>query len=138
MERSSHTRFWGLGAELDAHLARLRIALDLQLDRVARFGGGDRGDQGFRVGDGFAIDRGDHVTLPEACFRGRGALGDLADPPSFRNALESLGSQGYREDAAPHDLMRMVVNRHATAGFPQIYILDPDHNIIEINAARLD
>jgi hypothetical protein len=24
------------------------------------------------------------------------------------------------------------------AGFPQIYVLDPDHNVIEINAAKVD
>ena len=56
---------------------------------------------------------------------------------SFRAALEHLESHGYREDS--HDeLSRMKVNRHATAGFPQIYILDPDRNVIEINAATLD
>lgn len=56
---------------------------------------------------------------------------------SFRAALEHLQSHGYREDAQD-DLARMKVNRHATAGFPQIYILDPDRNVIEINAAMLD
>jgi glyoxylase I family protein len=56
---------------------------------------------------------------------------------SFRAALEHLQSKGYREDAED-ELLRMKVNRHATAGFPQIYILDPDRNVIEINAAQLD
>lgn len=56
---------------------------------------------------------------------------------SFREALERLGSLGYREDAAADDPLRIVVNRHATAGFPQIYVLDPDRNVIEINAERL-
>ena len=51
-----------------------------------------------------------------------------------RRALESLG---YAEDAADAGL-RMKLNPRATAGFPQIYILDPDHNVIEINAERLD
>ena len=32
----------------------------------------------------------------------------------------------------------MKVSLRATAGFPQIYILDPDRNVIEINAAALD
>jgi len=32
----------------------------------------------------------------------------------------------------------MIVNPRATAGFPQIYILDPDRHVIEINAAHLD
>ncbi|HLK66147.1 MAG TPA: VOC family protein [Bryobacteraceae bacterium] len=58
--------------------------------------------------------------------------------PSFRDALASLQASGYRDDAPEDDLMRMIVNRQATAGFPQIYILDPDHNVIEINAEHLD
>jgi catechol 2,3-dioxygenase-like lactoylglutathione lyase family enzyme len=56
---------------------------------------------------------------------------------SFRDALEHLESKGYREDARD-EFLRMKVNRHATAGFPQIYILDPDRNVIEINATQLD
>jgi glyoxylase I family protein len=55
---------------------------------------------------------------------------------SFSAALEHLRSKGYREDAQD-ELSRMKVNRHATAGFPQIYILDPDRNVVEINAATL-
>ena len=56
---------------------------------------------------------------------------------SFRAALEFLQSKGYRENP-DDDLMSMKVSPHATAGFPQIYILDPDRNVIEINAAKLD
>ena len=56
---------------------------------------------------------------------------------SYRQALEFLRAQGYREDATD-DLMRMRINPRATAGFPQIYILDPDRNVIEINARELD
>jgi glyoxylase I family protein len=57
---------------------------------------------------------------------------------SYRNALEFLTSKGYREDAADRDLMKMRSNPRATAGFPQIYILDPDRHVIEINAENLD
>jgi glyoxylase I family protein len=32
----------------------------------------------------------------------------------------------------------MIVRPHATEGFPQIYILDPDRHVIEINADQLD
>jgi glyoxylase I family protein len=55
---------------------------------------------------------------------------------SFRDALEFLRSKGYDEKAT--GLMEMKVSPHATAGFPQIYILDPDRNVIEINAEKLD
>jgi catechol 2,3-dioxygenase-like lactoylglutathione lyase family enzyme len=57
---------------------------------------------------------------------------------SYRAAVEFLRSKGYREDAEALDLQRMVLQPHATAGFPQIYILDPDRHIIEINASVLD
>lgn len=58
--------------------------------------------------------------------------------PSYRAALEFLRAKGYREDAGPDDPCRMIVQPHATAGYPQIYICDPDRHVIEINAERLD
>jgi glyoxylase I family protein len=58
--------------------------------------------------------------------------------PSFRAAVEFLRAQGYREDAAPDDPCYMIVQPHPTAGFPQIYICDPDRHVIEINTAALD
>lgn len=56
---------------------------------------------------------------------------------SYQQTVEELRSKGYREDA-DDDLQLMRLQPHATAGFPQIYVLDPDRNIIEINAAQLD
>ena len=58
--------------------------------------------------------------------------------PSFHAALEHLRRVGYDSDAAGDDPLAMKVSPHATAGFPQIYVLDPDRNVIEINAAALD
>jgi catechol 2,3-dioxygenase-like lactoylglutathione lyase family enzyme len=57
---------------------------------------------------------------------------------SYRKTVEFLRSKGYTEDAGELDLKRMKLQPHATAGFPQIYILDPDRNVIEINAETLD
>jgi glyoxylase I family protein len=57
---------------------------------------------------------------------------------SFGETLEYLHSKGYREEGDDLDLMKMIVQPHATAGFPQIYILDPDRHVIEINAEKLD
>jgi glyoxylase I family protein len=51
---------------------------------------------------------------------------------SYREALEFLRSKGYAEDGAGST--RMKVSPHPTAGFPQLYILDPDRHVIEINA----
>ena len=31
-----------------------------------------------------------------------------------------------------------LTNPAGKAGFPQIYVLDPDRNVVEINAERLD
>jgi glyoxylase I family protein len=56
---------------------------------------------------------------------------------SYREVLEFLTSKGYDENATD-PLMKMKCSPHATAGFPQIYILDPDRNVIEINTERLD
>ena len=57
---------------------------------------------------------------------------------SFDAALDQLESKGYDTEANASDPMTMKVSPHATAGFPQIYVLDPDRNVIEINAATLD
>jgi glyoxylase I family protein len=55
----------------------------------------------------------------------------------YRQTVEDLRSKGYREEGAQDEFQRMILQPHATAGFPQIYILDPDRHIIEINAAHL-
>ena len=63
---------------------------------------------------------------------------------SFSGAIAHLESKGYRRTAdrnpAPtaDNPRPMRVNAAGKAGFPQIYILDPDRNVIEINAERED
>ncbi|HXP85519.1 MAG TPA: VOC family protein [Bryobacteraceae bacterium] len=57
---------------------------------------------------------------------------------NYRAAVEFLRSKGYREDADPNDPYYMKVQPHPTAGYPQIYICDPDRHVIEINSERLD
>lgn len=54
----------------------------------------------------------------------------------YWETVEELLSRGYREDSAD-EFRKLIVNPKATAGFPQIYILDPDRHVIEINAASL-
>lgn len=56
---------------------------------------------------------------------------------SYRGALEHLEAKGYRSDA-PDELQRVRPNPSGRAGIPQIHLLDPDRNVIEINAERLD
>jgi glyoxylase I family protein len=56
---------------------------------------------------------------------------------SFKRALAYLESRGFRATTGePGRSMR--VNPTSVAGFPQIHIMDPDRNMIEINAERLD
>lgn len=49
--------------------------------------------------------------------------------------LSHLHSLGYREDAALDDPMWIKASRKPNAGFPQIFVMDPDRHVIEINAA---
>ena len=58
---------------------------------------------------------------------------------SFEEALKHLESMGY-SGTAKDDFKQMKVSPNQSnqgAGFPQIYILDPDRHTIEINAERL-
>ena len=57
---------------------------------------------------------------------------------SFHQTLAFLRSKGYREDADASDLMQLRVLPHPVTGYPQMYIIDPDHHLIEINADALD
>jgi glyoxylase I family protein len=57
--------------------------------------------------------------------------------PEYWPAVEELRSKGYRDEGAEDEFHRMILQPHATAGFPQAYILDPDRHVIEINAASL-
>ena len=56
---------------------------------------------------------------------------------SYRDTRDFLRSKGYHPDASD-EFKKMRENPKATAGFPQLYIMDPDRNIIELNAERLD
>jgi catechol 2,3-dioxygenase-like lactoylglutathione lyase family enzyme len=75
-------------------------------------------DPTFRTGKG--------VTLEDGHFALRAK--------SFPAALAHLESKGCRADGdEPGRSMR--VNTASVTGYPQIHILDPDRNVIEINAA---
>jgi glyoxylase I family protein len=53
----------------------------------------------------------------------------------FDGVLAKLTASGFREDAAEDDPMRIIVRRNGPASFPQLFLLDPDRNIIEVNGA---
>jgi len=56
---------------------------------------------------------------------------------SYRDTVAHLRSRGYREDAAD-ETKRLRENPAGKAGFPQVFILDPDRHVIELNAERVD
>lgn len=58
--------------------------------------------------------------------------------PHYGEAVEFLRSKGYREDFGRDHPMCMILQPHATAGFPQLYICDPDRHVIEINSEKLE
>jgi glyoxylase I family protein len=53
----------------------------------------------------------------------------------FEGILERLMAAGFSEDAPEDDPRRLLVNRSGMAGFLQLYVMDPDRNIIEVNTA---
>lgn len=56
---------------------------------------------------------------------------------SYRETRDYLRSKGFHPEAAD-EFTKMIENPKATAGFPQLYIMDPDRNVIELNAEQLD
>ena len=63
---------------------------------------------------------------------------------SYARAVAYLESKGFRASTDRNPMPTrdnprpMRLSPAGLAGFPQIYVLDPDHNVIEINAATLD
>jgi catechol 2,3-dioxygenase-like lactoylglutathione lyase family enzyme len=85
-----------------------------------------------------------HLIVGEAStFRGEKGI-DSRDVhfavrvPSYREAKEFLESKGYSTEADDRDPLKLKASPRATAGFPQLYILDPDRHVIEVNAEKLD
>ena len=82
---------------------------------------------------------GDLTVYPPGSFRTGNVDGDDCHfafrTDDFDGALAALTAGGFREDAAEDDPMRVIVRRNGPAGFPQLFLLDPDRNIIEINGA---
>ena len=87
---------------------------------------------------------GDYLQLhvldnPEGTFRTGGV--DINDvhfafrTDDFEGVLSRLIANGFSEDAPEADLKRLIVFKTGLAGFAQLYLLDPDRNIVEVNRA---
>ncbi len=57
---------------------------------------------------------------------------------SFWATLEHLRGRGYREEAGEGDPKRVLALPRSVVGYPQLYVLDPDRHLIELNAESLD
>jgi catechol 2,3-dioxygenase-like lactoylglutathione lyase family enzyme len=53
----------------------------------------------------------------------------------FEATLKHLNAKGYRDDAADGDPKRLVLRLNGPAPYLQVYLLDPDNHLIEINNA---
>lgn len=88
-------------------------------------------------------DRDIHLIVVATPALNRDRKLDMADGhlalrvESFSEALAHLEANGFRADAQdPTRALRLTID--GPTGFPQIHLMDPDRNIIEINAARMD
>ena len=55
----------------------------------------------------------------------------------FDGMVARLESAGFSANLPEGDLKGMLILREGISGFPQLYVLDPDRNTIEINAAPM-
>ena len=81
------------------------------------------------------------VDYPAGTYRGKSTIDNndihfALRVSNFDETLLLLNGKGFREDLPEGDAKRMMVKRTGPAGFPQIYLLDPDGHVLEINAAR--
>ena len=55
----------------------------------------------------------------------------------FEAMVEKLASHGFNETLPKDDPKSILVLREGLAGFPQLYLLDPDRHTIEVNSAPM-
>ena len=56
---------------------------------------------------------------------------------SYRETRDFLHSIGFHPEA-DDEFKKMKESPKSVAGWPQLYIMDPDRNVIELNAEQLD
>ncbi len=90
----------------------------------------------------FAVgDRQIHVVVhPKAHFRALKSVDNddihfALHVSDFEATHALLGSHGYSAERPAEDPKRLILKRTGLAGFPQLFVMDPDRNIIEINQA---
>jgi catechol 2,3-dioxygenase-like lactoylglutathione lyase family enzyme len=88
-------------------------------------------------------DRQIHLVLnPSGTYRNSASI-DIADvhfafwTDDFEGMVARIESAGFSATLPENHIKRMLVAREGIAGFPQLYLLDPDFNTIEVNAAPM-
>ena len=88
-------------------------------------------------------DRQVHLVLNESGTYRVTTSPDMADvhfafrTDDFEGMVERLNAAGFSDDLPENDRKRILIVREGLAGFPQLYLLDPDLNTIEVNAAPM-
>lgn len=57
---------------------------------------------------------------------------------SYSETVGWLQAKGFCEHAPDNDIRKMILKPDSITGYAQIYILDPDRNVIEFNCEALD
>ncbi len=92
----------------------------------------------YRVGDGQL-----HLIVSDSSTFREGKAVDPQDihvalrVPSYSETRRFLHSKGFHPEA-DDEVKKTIENPRGTAGWPQLYIMDPDRNVIELNAEQLD
>ncbi|NRG17966.1 VOC family protein [Rhizobiales bacterium] len=82
------------------------------------------------------------VANPSGTYRTTPSI-DIADvhfafwTDDFEGMVTRLERAGFSAALPEGDAKRMLLSRDGVAGFPQLYVLDPDLNTIEVNAAPM-
>lgn len=80
------------------------------------------------------------ILYPQGTYRANEAIDNNDVHFSFHTRdfyaiLDHLLAQGFHEGPDENDPMRLYVLRDGPAGFPQLYLRDPDRNVVEVNGA---
>ncbi len=80
-----------------------------------------------------------HVVVHSGTFRASRVDNDdvhfALRTDDFEATLADLARHGYRDDLPEDHPKRLIIKKSGLAGFPQVFLMDPDHNTIEINQA---
>ena len=83
------------------------------------------------------------IVYPEASFRPSKKV-DSSDihfalrVEDFEAAYKQISSHGYNENLPDLHPKKMLLRRSGNAGFPQLFVMDPDFNTIEINVGPFE